>query len=106
MLYIVSEQEAARLAVNQRTDTAAAAHHVAATKDAILGPLHAGNNHVPNIPLALHQHDNQQLSPTAPLLPWNAYTAPLAIAVGNNNDWPSFPQSYAPQVKSPYNVWG
>lgn len=94
------EHEAARLAVHQRSDSAAAAHHVAATKDATLGPLNAGHNHIQNVPLPFY--GNQRYQQTTP---WNTFSSsPLDVA---GNEWPAFSGSYVPSVKSGgYNVWG
>lgn len=79
-----TEQEAARLALIQRTDTAAAAHHLAATKDSVLAPLTAGTNHIPGL-----QH----------------ITALPAHLTLPSPKWPLTPSVFLPKP-FPYNLWG
>lgn len=106
------EHEAARIASVHRTDSAAASHHVAATKDATIGPLHAGNNHILTVPFPYHHHNPYAVtgggtssdfgSPAAS--PWNTLAAVQSVA-GGANDWLNYPAAFAP-LKPSYNVWG
>lgn len=100
-----TEQEAARIASAHRSDSAAAQHHLSATKDVILGPLHAGNNHV-QLPYHAHQpHQSHQNGgyggwPQALTLatPYGGVASPSASGA----DW----SSYEAPGKAGYNFWG
>lgn len=102
-----AEQEAARLASAHRSDSAAAQHHLSATKDVVLGPLHAGNNHVPNYQPGYPSHSHQQSAGPHHVPAGHGYWpqpyAPFAAMPSGSGaaDWPTYET-----VKSGYNLWG
>lgn len=99
----VAEQEAARLATAHRSDSAAASHHLSATKDVILGPLHAGNNHVPNVALPYNYQQQQPQSPhsTGGLAAYATWPPVFAASGAGNQDWLAFTAA-----KPVYQPWG
>lgn len=103
---LLAEQEAARLASAHRSDSAAAQHHLSATKDVVLGPLHAGNNHVPQVQLGAHNSGHGHGWPAHPhhAVPASAYWHPYAVPTSAGAAAPEWPTYDA--VKSGYNLWG
>lgn len=87
----LSEHEASRLAAIQRSGSAAAAHHLIATKDSIVSPLLAGNNHIPTaVPLAIPSF-------LGPQHPWHS------LSFATEPKWPSHTGVFA---QKPISVWG
>lgn len=92
------------MASEHRSDSAAASHHLAATKDVILGPLHAGNNHVPNVPLPYHTHHS---TGPAAYAAWQGSASPFATTGGGNPDWAAYTGAQnTPSSRPVYNPWG
>lgn len=76
---------------------------MAATKDAILGPLHAGNNHIQNIALQ-PQHHPYAAAISVPSSAWTNFATPLGAPSAVANEWPT-PYG-GPQAKPSFNIWG